>query len=194
MHKSALGHTLHTFWHFLMPPTADRLEYGRAGLLLATCLSLLAAMAILILTWLLSGDLEGATVGAALVMAAILAGLIWLARGGRAELAIWLLVGLLFLLVTADTIGYGLGSPAAAAYLISITLAACGLGLVAGLGVAGVAAAVVWGTAVAAQAGWYTPEIPFDLWHLTFSAPLFMVLFGVVALVVGLWTRYWTGK
>ncbi|MBE2198748.1 MAG: hypothetical protein IAE79_09070 [Anaerolinea sp.] len=150
-------------------------------------------MVILILTWLISGDLEGATVVAALVVTAVLAGFIWLARQGRSKLAIWLLIGLLFLLITADTIGYGLGSPAAAAYFIPIILAACGLGVAAGLGIAALASALVWGTAVAAQAGRYTPEIPFDLWHLTFSAPLFMVLFGLLALVVGLWTRYWVG-
>ncbi|MBE2198832.1 MAG: hypothetical protein IAE79_09490 [Anaerolinea sp.] len=44
MHKPPFWHTLQTFWRFLLPQTTDALEYGRAGLLLATCLSLLAAI------------------------------------------------------------------------------------------------------------------------------------------------------
>jgi len=50
---------LRTAWEWLLPDTADALARGRAGLVIATCPGLDGVVAGLILTWLLSGDLQG---------------------------------------------------------------------------------------------------------------------------------------
>jgi hypothetical protein len=180
---------LKRLWRRMLPTTDDALVRGRAGLVIATCLGLIAAVTALIMTWLISGDLEAETVVAGLVFGLVLSGIAALARSGRATAATWLLVSLLLLLITADAAGYGLGSPAAVSFFVPIVLAACGLGLVAVLGVAVYSAVAVWVIAWGASAGWYEPEIPFEVWHLTFSAPLLTVLFLLVALIVGAWTR-----
>ncbi len=181
---------LKLFWTSLLPNTTDFLEHGRAGLVATTCLGLITAMAVLILTWLISGDLEWETAVAGTVMSLILVGFIILARNGRSRLALWLLSGLLFLLITSDAVSFGLGSPAAAAYFVPIVLVACGIGLWGGLGMAAAGGTAVWLIAEAAAAGRYMPEIPYEEWHLTFIAPLFIVLFFLVALIVGYWMDY----
>ena len=173
-----------------MPNTTDFLERGRAGLIVITCLGLIMAMAALILTWLISGDLEWETAVAGTIMGCILVGFIILARNGRSQLALWLLSCLLFLLITSDAASFGLGSPAAAAYFVPIVLVACGIGLWGGVGMAVAGGTAVWLIAGAAAAGRYTPEIPYEEWHLTFIAPLFTILFFLVALIVGYWMNY----
>jgi len=177
-------------WTWLLPDDGDALVRARAGLVVATCLGLMAATLALILTWLISGDLQLETVGAGLVLALLLAGLIALARGGRVSLATWLLVALLALLTTLDAAAFGLGSPASAGYLVPIVLAACGLGLWAGLGAALLGSAAVWLVAVGASAGWYEPYILFDESHLTFNAPFYTVIFCLVALLAGSWSQH----
>lgn len=113
-----------------------------------------------------------------------------LARNGRSRLALGLISGLLFLLITGNVASFGLGSPAAAAYFIPIALAACGIGLWIGLGMAFAGGAAVWLIVVAAATGQYTPEMPYEEWHLTFIAPLFTVLFFIVTLIVSYWVNY----
>jgi hypothetical protein len=190
MGKRVLKMTLKRFWSSLLPSATDSLERGRAGLVMITCLGLMAAMAVLILAWLISGDLEWQTAVAGTIMSIILVGFMMLARNGRSRLALWLLSGLLFLLITSDAASFGLGSPAATAYFIPIVLAACGIGLWGGLGMAAAGTTAVWLIAVAAAMDQYTPEMPYEEWHLTFIAPLFTVLFFLVALIVGYWTNY----
>jgi hypothetical protein len=181
---------LNLFWTSLLPSTTDSLERGRAGLVATTCLGLITAMAALILTWLISGDLEWETAVAGIVMSFILVGFMILARNGRSRLALWLLSCLLFLLITSDAASFGPGSPAAAAYFLPIVLVACGIGLWGGLGMAIAGGTAVWLIAGAAAAGRYAPEIRYEEWHLTFIAPLFTVLFFLVALIVGYWMNY----
>ena len=181
-------------WEWLLPNTEDVLARGRAGLVLATCLGLTVAIVGLVLTWIISGDLQWETPVAGAVLIVLLAGICALARTGRVTLATWTLVALLALLITADVAFYGVGSTSAAAYVIPITLAACGLGLWAGLGVAGLSVAWVWLLAWAETAGWYTPELPPAVYHLTLSAPVLTVLFLTVALIAGLWSRYLNGQ
>lgn len=177
-------------WEWLLPATKDALTRGRAGLVIATCLGLTVAVVGLILTWIVSGDLQGETVVAGAVLIAVLAGLGALARAGRALLATWLLVILLTLLTTADVAAYGMASTASAGFMVPIVLAACGLGLWPGLVIATFSAAVAWLLAWAENAGWYEPLLPPDISHLTFDAPALTVLFLLVALIVGLWTRH----
>lgn len=177
-------------WKTMLPPTESDLDRGRAGLVLATSLALSGAVVFLILTWLISGDLQWQTVVAGTIFVALLAGVAALARGGRIAAATWALVGLLTLLITADVIPYGAGSLAAAGYVVPIVIAACGLGLEASLGIAAFGATAIWLAAWAATAGWYQPLVPPEISHLTFNAPALTAIFGILALVVGLWTRY----
>jgi hypothetical protein len=174
----------------MLPTTESTLARGRAGLVLATSLALGGAIAFLILAWLVSGDLQWETVMAGIVFIALLAGVAALARVGRIAAATWALVGLLTLAITADVVPFGVGSLAAAGYVIPIVVAACGLGLAAGLGIAAFGAAVAWLVAWATTAGWYQPLVPPEISHLTFNAPALTVIFGILALVAGLWTQY----
>lgn len=180
---------LSSAWARLLPSSGDALHRRQAGLVIATCLGLAAAILLLILVWLISGDLQWETAVAGSVFCLVLGGIAALARQGHGTVAVWLLAGLLAVLITLDAGSYGLGSPAAAGFVIPIVLAACGVGLWAGIGVACYAAAAVWIIAVAGQAGWYIPYGPFDISHLTFNAPAYTVIFLLVALIVGLWGR-----
>ncbi|MBU0491011.1 MAG: hypothetical protein KKA73_15900 [Chloroflexi bacterium] len=173
------------------PAASDVLARGRAGLVIATCLGLVGAIAALLLAWVITGDLEGVTVAASVVVVALLAGLGALARRpGRSALAVWLLASLLVVLVALSTAPYGVASSGSAAHLLPIVLAACGLGLEAGLAVAGVSVTLVWLVAVAEVAGWYEPLLPIDISHLTFDAPTLTVVFLLAALIAGAWSRY----
>ena len=180
-------------WEWLLPDTDDTLARGRAELAIVTCLGLVAMLLALILTWLASGDLQGETVVAGFFFSLLMVGIVGLARTGRVGLAIWLLVILLVVLITVDVAAFGLGSPAAAAYFVPVVLAACGSGLLAGIGVALFGSIAVWMIAWSASVGWYQPLIAFDISHLTFNAPLFTALLLLVALIVGFWARHISG-
>jgi hypothetical protein len=170
----------------------DPVLTGRAKLIVVASLGVMLAVWALVLTWLISGDLADVTVVAALIFSAVMIGLAALARSGRVSLAAWLLVILLGVLILADTADYGLGSPTIASFLIPIVLAACTLGLAASVGVAVLGSAGVWLIAVALSAGWYQSSMPFRIDHLTFNAPLLTVVFLLVAVVAGWWSRYIT--
>jgi hypothetical protein len=49
---------------------------------------------------------------------------------------------------------------------------------------------VTWGLAVGAMQGWLDVAIPFQMDHLTFNAPVISIIFLLVALIVGWWSRY----
>ncbi len=183
---------MRNLWEWWLPVVNNPLTRGRAGLVVATCAGIVGAQGLLILTWSATGDLEGETALIALLLTLLWGSIALLARAGRVKLAAWLLVGLLFLLITADVAGYGLGSPAAAAYFLPVLLALCALGFGAGLAVACASAAMVWLIAAALAAGWYEALTPFEISHLTFNAPTLTVLLALGTLIVGLWTRYLT--
>ena len=180
-------------WQWLLPDTDDILVRGRAGLVIGTCLGLVAMLLALILIWLASGDLQGETVVGSFLLSLVLLGIATLARGGRVGLAIWLLVILLVVLITVDVAAFGLGSPAAAAYFVPVVLAACGSGLLAGIGVALFGSVPLWVIAWLASVGWYEPLAGFEISHLTFNAPLLTTLLLLVALIVGSWVRHIDG-
>ena len=168
----------------------ERQEEGRKTLLLWSGGGLIAATWFLILTWLISGDLQWETAVAGTIFSLILAGIVLLARNGRSRLAAWILVVILTLLIILDASSFGLASPAAAAFVLPIVLAACALGLWPGLGVALVATGTVWLTAWGSTAGWYEPYGVVEISHLTFNAPFYSVLFLITAVIVGGWSRY----
>jgi hypothetical protein len=152
-------------WEWLLPATEDALLRGQAGLVIAACLGLaLAALA--------------------------LVGIGFLAREGGVLLAAGALVALLTLMVTAVVATYGLASVGASAYVLPIVLAACTLGLGAGLGMAGVSAAIAWLLAWGERAGWRKPVLQTHVYHLTFNAPALTVLFLLTALMAGFWSQY----
>lgn len=183
---------MNSFWQWWLPAVDDKLTRGRVGLVVTTCAGIVGAMLFLLFTWLLTGDLEGETAIAAGALSLLLLWIALAARSGRVTLAAWLLVGLLFALITADVAGYGLGSPAPAAYFLPVLLALCALGFGAGIGVAVAASAAVWAIAAALAAGWYEALTPFEISHLTFNAPTLTVLLGIGTVIVGVWTRYLT--
>ena len=50
----------------------------------------------------------------------------------------------------------------------------------------------MWLIAVALSSGWYQSSAPFQIDHLTFNAPVLTVIFLLVAVIVGWWSRYTT--
>ena len=175
-------------WSKLLPKTDDHLTRSRAALISVTSLGLAAAVLFIIGYWILSGSLEDwETLVAGAVFILILAGIATLARSGRVALAAWLLVSLLTLLIAADCVEYGIGSPSTAGFVIPIVLAACALGFWPGLGVAAASVTVVWIGAWSTTTGLYGP--PADISHLTFNAPALTAIFLLTALIVGFWSR-----
>lgn len=176
----------------IFPSFSDPVLTGRAKLIAVTSLGLLLAAWALVLTWLISGDLEGITVIAAVIFSGVMMGLITLARRGRVSLAAWLLTGLLCVLILADTADYGLGSPSIVSFVVPIVLAACTLGLAASVGVAVFGSGAIWLIAIALSSGWYQSSGSFQIDHLTFNAPVLTVIFLLIASIVGWWSRYIT--
>lgn len=174
----------------LLPDTDDLLLRGRAGLVMSICTALAAAVFALILTWLISGDLEGETVIAGIIFSLLMGGIIFLAHHGRAALASWILIILLMLLITLDASSYGLGEPGAAAYIIPILVAICTVGFWAGMVTAIFASLAVWLIAWAPLAGWFAFPEASEISHLTFNAPFYTVVFILCALIAGLWAKY----
>ena len=183
------------FWENLLPATDDVLKRSRAELTIATCLGLSAAIGFILIIWIISRSLEQIeTDFAGLVLVVIFGGIGALARSGRATAALWTLIGLLLVLVTLNLVGYSIASTSSAAYVLPILLAACGLGLKAGLGVAGISAACAWGLAWGEVAGWMPTSSPPDISRLTFDAPALTVIFFLAALIVGVWSQRWMSR
>ncbi|MBN2148624.1 MAG: hypothetical protein JW726_14655 [Anaerolineales bacterium] len=161
---------------------------ARERLVRAACACVSAAVLFMVLFWVFSGSLEDIeTIYAGAILILIMGGIAWLASR-RLALASWLLVGLLTLIITADIFDYGIGSPGASGYIIPVVLAACCLGLWAGLGVCAFSCIAVWVAAWGTTSGgWFDPPAPVD--HLTFNAPALTVILLATALIVGLWGK-----
>jgi hypothetical protein len=156
-----------------------------AILVIITCAAIMLGAAALILTWILSGDLEIETVAAAGALCLILGGLVLLALRGHERAALIILAALIFLLVAADLSWYGLHTSMAAAFLIPILLTACGLGMRAGIGAALAGSAYGWLLAAAENAGWIAVPYAADISHLTFDAPALTVIYLLCAVIAG---------
>lgn len=179
-----------SLYNRLLPRTDDILARGRAGMIIAACLIITLACVILIATWIISGDLVWQTTVAAAAIMAILAGIGALARAGRVPLASWSVTILLTVLISVEAWSYGVGSASCAAFAIPIILAAATLGLWASLGIAGIGSSVTWLSALAETRNWYIPLMTPDDSHLTFNAPALTVIFMIIAIIAGSWTRY----
>jgi hypothetical protein len=156
-----------------------------AMLVIITCAAIMLGASALILTWIVSGDLQLETVAAAGALFLILAGLVLLAVRGGGRAALGTLAILLFFVVAADLTEYGLHTSMAAAFLIPILLIACGLGMRAGIGAALICSAFGWLQAAAENAGWINVPYPVDISHLTFDAPALTVVFLLCAVIAG---------
>ncbi|MGB7538709.1 MAG: hypothetical protein WBM17_09235 [Anaerolineales bacterium] len=162
-------------------PAARRI----AMLVIITCAAIVLGALALILTWIVSGDLQLETVAAAGILFLILAGLVLLALRGRERAALVILAVLLFILVAADLTESGLHTSMAAAFLIPILLIACGLGMRAGIGAALICSGFGWLLAAAENGGWMAVPYPIDISHLTFDAPALTVVFLLCAAIAG---------
>ena len=173
-----------------LPATTNPLLAGRAKPILATCVGLILAAWGLVLTWLISRDLEAETVLVMIIFSGILLGIAAVSRSGRVTLAAWLLIVLLGLAIVSDAAYYGVGAPGIFTFVLPIVLAACLIGLAGGMIIAVIGTIVVWGVAIGAMQGWLAVVIPFQMDHLTFNAPVISIVFLLVALIVGWWSRY----
>ncbi|MEZ0396418.1 MAG: hypothetical protein ABWK53_08340 [Anaerolineales bacterium] len=157
----------------------------KARLVTLLSISMAAAMLLMILYWAATDSLEDReTIFIALGLILLLGGLTLLARRGRPHLAAGLLTGLLFLLILAASVGYGVGTPSTAGFLLPIVLAAAALGPAACWLVTGLSLAAVWITALAAAQAWYAPWIPYQTSDLTFTAPFYTFLFLLTAVIL----------
>src|SRR5512143_393144 len=155
-----------------LPATNDPLLTGRAKLILATCAGLIFAVWGLVLTWLISGDLQAVTVIVAIAFSVMLLGVATVSRTGRTTLAVWLLIVMLGLVTIYDAAYYGIGAPDIIFFVLPIILAACLIGLSAGMITAIIGTLATWSIVVAAMQGWLEVAIPFQTDHLTFYAPV----------------------
>ena len=156
---------------------AGTIQQIQARIVTVACWGVGLAVIAIVGGWALTGTLtDWETVVGGVFMLGILAGLVALARKGRPGLAAGLLVGMLFLLVGADVTYYGLGSPSAMAFLLPVLLVALVFGLKPGLGVAIVAAVVVFGVAWASLNGMIAVETLVDESHLSYNAPVISVI------------------
>jgi hypothetical protein len=169
----------------LFPPALTKLERIRAGLVIVTALAIFAALAALILYWILTGVLETPwTIVTGLIFGGLLLSIAGLARNGRVELAAWLLLALLLLAILADLTGYGIESLSASGLIVPILLAAMTLGLKPALAVALFCSLGIWTVALLAAQGIFTP---YNESMITFTAPALTLLFFLVAFMVGWW-------
>jgi len=156
---------------------AGTFVHARARIVTVACIGVGLAVIAVVGGWAVTGTLtDWETVVGGLILLGILAGLAVLARRGRPGLAAGLLAGVLFLGVGADVAYYGLGSPSAMAFLLPVLLVACIFGLRPGMGVAALAALVVFGVAWASLAGAITVETLVDESHLSYNAPVISVI------------------
>jgi hypothetical protein len=161
----------------------------RKRLVILTAACITGAMVLFIAYWIITGSLETyVTVIAAGVLTLLLAGIMLLARRGRVRLAAGLLVGLMFVLVTADLSQYGLQSPSATSFIVPILLAAFTLGATAGTIVAGAAVLVVWGIGLGAMLG-LPGLVAYDVSMLTFNAPYYTLIYILVTAITGYFVR-----
>ncbi len=127
--------------------------------------------------WAITGTLEDwETVVGGLILGGLLAGLAIMARRGHPSLSAVLLSGLLFVLVAADIVYYGVGSPSVAALLLPVLLIACTFGRKPGLAAAALSAAAVFGIAWASLNGMLETALPSVESHLSFTAPAISVI------------------
>jgi hypothetical protein len=173
---------------FLPADMPSGLDYQRAILMVVTCLIMLIAMWLLVLTWKISGDLQKETVAIALFLTVVMGGILTAVKNGAFLWSAIILLSLLFLLVTLDLLFFGAGSPALTAYTLPILLAAYVIGLWAALLMAVLISAMLWLTAYVALTQRYEPQLPAQRSHLTFTAPTLSLIFLSVALLSGLWT------
>lgn len=136
--------------------------------------------------WAITGTLEDwETVVGGLILGGLLAGLAILARRGHPSLSALLLSGLLFVLVAADIVYYGLGSPSVAALLLPVLLIACTFGRKLGLAAAALAAAAMFSIAWASLNGLLESAVPAVESHLSFTAPVLSVILFFCAGLAG---------
>lgn len=165
----------------------EQLVYQHAQLIKLTCFSLTGAIVFFLLYWILSNSLEEVTsIFAGGVLVLILNGIALLAHKKHVKPASWLLIGLLFLLVTIDLISYGIESLSAAFYVIPILLTAFCLGKWLALGMATLSSAVGWLTAWVEISTSHT-QTPVDTSLLTFNAPMLTIILFSVAIISGYW-------
>lgn len=166
--------------------TQPHISAIQSRLVTLACLGLGIATLAIIGGWAVTGTLEDwETVVAGLVFLALLGGLVVLARKGRPVLSTWLLAALLFILVSADVASYGLGSPSAMAFLLPVLLVSCVLGWRPGLAVAALCALVVFAVAWASLKGVLAVEIPVEVSHLSYNAPVISVILIFSAVLTG---------
>lgn len=158
----------------------------KARIVTAACFGLSLAVIAVIGGWAVTGTLtDWETVVGGVIFIGMLAGLSALARRRYPTLAAGLLAGLLFFVISADLVYYGLGSPSAMAFLLPVVLLACTLGFRPGLAAAALAAVVVFGVAWASLNGVLMVAIPVDESHLSYNAPVISVILFFCAWLTG---------
>ncbi len=157
----------------------------KVRLITIVSVSMAAAMLLMIFYWIVTASLEDIeTIFIALGLVLLLGGIVLIARRGRPRLAGGLLTGLLFLIILAASVSYGVGTPSTAGFLLPIVLAAAALGPAACWLTTGLSLAAIWTAALAAAQGWYEPWISFQPSDLTFTAPFYSLLFVLTAIIL----------
>lgn len=177
-----------------LPPDPSIVVQGQAGLIILVCLLLIVATGLLLLSWLISRDLQNNTIIISILYVGILSWIASLPRTNNAFGAGVLLIVLLLGTLIFITFHYGVGSPSVAAFLLPIVVATIVVNSTAGFAVTVGSVLFIWAMALFELLGWRTPLLPVERDNLTFKAPLFTVLFVIVFILIGGWSEYLMGN
>lgn len=173
-----------------LPSSENFVTQGQAILIIMLCLVLIAATLFLLLSWIVSRDLQSNTVGVALFYVMFLSWIASLPRTGNVLLAGGLLIGLLLSTLIFITIHYGVSSPSVTAFLLPIVISTVVLNTAVGFAVTLCCILFIWLAAFVEHQGWRKPMLPVSRDNLTFKAPMFTVIFTAVFILIGGWTDY----
>lgn len=173
-----------------LPASENILFQGQAMIIIMLCMVLIFATGFLLLSWIISRDLQTNTIVVSIFYIACLVWIAYLPSVGNVFLAGSLLIGLLLITLMFTTIHYGVSSPSVSAFLLPIIVSILILNTTIGFFVTLSTILFIWLTAFAELRGWRTPLLPVNRDNLTFKAPLFTVIFTAVFIMLSGWNNY----
>lgn len=174
------------------PPSqsASVLERTRAKIVSTLSIVIGSAMLALVLYWLLTNTLEDIeTIFVMTGLLLILAGIVALVKRGYVKLGAWSITGLMLFLILSDMAWHGVGTVAAAGYIIPILLAVFSIGPRAGMSVTFLGCISSFLIAYLGSIGQWQTKIPYQASNLSFDAPVLSLIYLITGILAGNWVR-----
>jgi hypothetical protein len=170
-------------FNLFMPITGDNLIRGQLLVVTVACAGLTLVIVALMVMWKISRDLQVSTVIYSLGLIAVLWVLWYLAYAGHVILSISVIVVMLVIILAGDVFRYRTEPLATSGFMLPITIAASGLGLIAGLTTAAFCTAIVWLFAYGERHGWFREQHERRRSYLTYNGPVLTVFYFFVGLI-----------